>query len=438
VEFKIGTRQYAYREFRIAHSDVQIEVNREIVEVDVDHLFEAFYSQFAVDVLRKRLLAASGRRVAEKSIRPAFLLPAFSPQEEARKYVSADSLDKSKHLRPFLRRWQRLGCPQKEVQAALERESIRAADPLVSTLACIALTRWIRDGASGAPLNCGEPVHNRGFALGEYVDRLVGAISQRYEPGIEARRTREVRSVHDFVHDAEEAALFQIASAYKNQRKYYTGLKTIIRLSSNVALVLIEMLREAYEYLVLEGSDPTSEPIPPELQSSAVYHVSEAMFRQIPHDCDYGETYYGLLSQLGASLRELQLELTVPQPSPNGFSLGYAAFSSAADSDGSTHRSDARALISEAVSWGLLEEREHESKNRGAPKRHKYHLNRAFCPYFGLSAVRKKDPIYVEDLDAFVSSLLRKETPDVIRETLRRARGASDSEADARPLLEQA
>lgn len=428
VEFKIGTRQYAYREFRIAHSDVQIEVNREIVEVDVDRLSEDFYPQFASDLLRKRLAAAARRTVSEKAIHPNVLLPAFKPQEEALRYVSNDSLDRTKHLRPFLRRWQRLGCSEAEAEAALQQGAVRLANPLVSTLACIALTRWVRDGGKGVPLKCGDPLPPSDAVLGlaEYLSRLVAAITQRYElRGPAARKTRQLRAVDDFIHDAEEAALFQIASAYKNQRKYYTGLRTIVKLSSNVALVFIEMLREAYEYIVLEGADPLAEPIPPELQSAAVYHVSEALFGQIPHECDFGETYHAFLSQLGGALRELQLELTVPQPSPNGFSLASAAFSTAV-AGGSTNRSDPVNLINEAVSWGLLEEREHQSKDHGAPKRHKYYLNRAFCPYFGLSEIRKKDPVYVEDLQTFVASLLRKEMPEVIKDTLRRARGSAE------------
>lgn len=424
VEFKIGTRQYAYREFKIAHSDVQIEINREIVEVDVDRLSTDFYPKFALDVLRKRLLAAAGRGTTANAVRPTFLLPAFEPRDEAMRYVSVDSLDKTKHLKPFLRRWQRLGCSEVETISALEREVVRAANPLVSTLACVALTRWIRDGAKGVPLRCGPPLEHsdRQLGVGEYLERLVRAIDQRYTLSTaDARKSRELRAVDDFVHDAEESALFQIASAYKNQRKYYAGIRTIIKLSSNVALVLIEMLREAYEYLALEGGDPLSEPIPPELQSAAVYHVSETLFGQIPHECDFGETYHSMLSQLGGSLRELQLELTVPQPSANGFSLESVALPSS-EIDG-LNRSDARTLISEAVSWGLLEESDHQSKAHGASKRHKYYLNRAFCPYFGLSEIRKKDPIYVDDVEAFVAALLRREVPETIRETLRRARG---------------
>ena len=436
VEFKIGTRQYAYREFRIAHSDVQIEANREIVEVDVDRLTRKFYRPFAIDLLRKRLAAASmGTSAAAKAARPSTLLPGFAPTEEAQRYISADSLDTSKHLRPFSNRWQRLGVPERVAAAAIGRERTRTANPLVSTLACISLTRWLRDGRTGTPLGVGTPVQGDSVqAVPDYLDRLIVAIGQRYSVGPKRARTdRDLRSIDDFVHDAEDAALFMIASAYKNQRKYYSGLDTIVMLSSNVALVLIEILREAYESLLLEGADPTTKPIPPERQSAAVYSVSESLFSQIPHECDYGETQHRWLSQLGGSLRELQLELTVPQPSPNGFSLS-AALSPPLNVEAAGHRTSAATLVTEAISWGLLEERDHESKKRGAPKRRKYYLNRVFCPYFGLSEIRKKDPIYIPDVDAFMEALLNGRIPDAITVTFQRAHGSEVSN-EAGPLF---
>ena len=428
VEFKIGTRQYAYREFGLANSHAHIEINREIIEVDVDRLAGAFYVQFATDVWRKRLSAVPSDHIRPSaSIRVATLLPAFSPLEEANRYVSDNSLDRSKHLNPFARRWQHFGISENDTGAVLDRPTVRDAEPLISTLTCIALTRWIRDGEKGAPLGFGPPIQytRRAEQLKQYTDRLIGAIGTRYELlGTAARKTKALRTIDNFVHDTEEAALFQIASAYKNQKKYYSGFKTIVKLSSNVALVLIELLREAYEYLPLEGVDPLSEPIPPELQSAAVYSVSEAMFRQITHDCDYGETFYRFLLHLGGCLRELQLELTVPQPSPNGFSLGAfsATFSSNRSGDDDP-RTTPSVLISEAVSWGLLEESEHQSKKRIPPKRRKYRLNRAYCPYFGLSEMWRKDPIYVDDVDAFVEALLQQKPPKVFHQMLDRARG---------------
>jgi hypothetical protein len=55
VEFKLGTRPYAYSNRQLLNGDGRVELNREIIEVSVDKLASKYYGQFAVDLYAKRL-----------------------------------------------------------------------------------------------------------------------------------------------------------------------------------------------------------------------------------------------------------------------------------------------------------------------------------------------------------------------------------------------
>ena len=247
----------------------------------------------------------------------------------------------------------------------------------------------------------------------------------RYELGSSAARKHStaLKATDDFVRDTEQAALFQIASAYKNQRKYYAGLDTIVRISSNVAVVFIEILRASYEQHILDGGSVLREPVPVDIQSEAIYRVSESWVGRIPTECDYGETLQSFLKGWGSAFRKLQLEPSAPQPCPNGFSFNGDLFSADPQREAGSPRDDPRVLLLDAINWGLLEEHEHQDKTRGRPKRRKLYLNRIFCPYFGISEIRRKDPIYVQAVDAFVNEALEGRLPDEVKSLIAKTSG---------------
>jgi hypothetical protein len=413
VEFKIGTRQYSYGNLDLPNGAGRIEAYREMLEVNFDDLSKTFYKKFALELYEKRL-GGNSRQSAEER------LPELKARAEAELYVGESVPDR--HLTAFLQKWQSLGLSEAQVAAAEKTSQIRSSHVLTGTLACIAVTRWLRDGSKKPPLGCSPTDEaDPGEALGTYLDQLVRSIDEREKIGGEAARRKDahMKAVDDFVRDVEEAALFQLASAYKNQRKYFSGIDSIVALSSNVAIVLIEILRAAYEPLILAGHDARTVVVTPELQSAAIYRTATNWFNRIPKECDFGETHQRFLSALGGHLRRIQLALTAPQPCPNGFSVGGAEASDIGGAAQEDPRTNAKALIADAVSWGLMEESEHQDKTRGRPKRRKFYLNRIFCPYFGVSEIWKKDPIYVRKVDVFVKNLLDGEPPVEVTNLLR-------------------
>jgi hypothetical protein len=417
VEFKIGTRHYSYRNLDLPDGAGRIEASREMREVNFDLFARDFYRKFAIELFEKRL--GAGRRLSAPE-----RLPAYKPRDEAVRYVAESK--EPRHLAASMRVWQALGLSAQDSDRVSEMSGLRRAHPLTATLAAIAITRWLRDGQREPPLHC-SAVAERGCPeqMVSYLAQIIASIEARERIGSSAARKmgRHLRSIDDFVRDALQPSLFQLASAYKNQRKYYAGLDSIIALSSNVAIVFIEILRSAYESLILDGKDLQTTPVSPAVQSEAVYRTSANWFGRIAKECDYGEAHEAFLRTLGSALRQVQLAPTAPQPCPNGFSLQGDGAGAGAEGAGEPGmevdqsnrtpdpRNNARALLRDAVSWGLLEEVAHEDKTRGHGKRQKYYLNRIYCPYFGISEIQKKDPIYIEELETFVLSIREGKLP---------------------------
>ena len=422
IEFKIGSRQYAYKHFELPANSGRIEIGREAIEINLDAVAENFYEKLAEDIFQKRLKPfLSGIRTND--LDPKKYLPGLRPIEEASLYAG-DGEAVAKHISPFERDWRGYGIGQAACDEIVTNSGLRRANALVGTLACIAITRWLRRGMNGSPIGC-APLKAR-FAteqkVATYLRILLGEIQNQMEPKDRRKahaRLKRNRVIDNFVHDATVPALFQLASYYKNLRRYYSGFNTIVRLSSNVAVVLIELLQAIYERALLSGNDLNNQ-VPPQLQSEAIYRVSSNYFERISRELDYGETHREVLKTLGGAFRSLQIELAAPHPCPNRFSADAAQVEKAI-SDQASPRNDARAWLEDAVSWGLLERYEHQDKRRGRPKRDKYCLNRVLCPYFGLSEVWRKDPPYIRDISAFFRALREGEMPTEFSDLLARS-----------------
>jgi hypothetical protein len=422
VEFKIGSRQWVYKQFELPAKSGKIEIGREAIEINLDEVAKNFYKRLAKDIFQKRLSQVlSVTRASD--LDPKRYLPELRAIEEAQLYVGEGSTV-TKHISPFQSRWRGYGFKVHECEAIVASARLTEANVLVGTLACIAITRWLRGGMKGQPVGCSpiEDELSRPEKAASYLKVLIKKIQQEVIPntrGEPKALTKENRAIANFVHDAKVPALFQLASYYKNLRRYYSGFETIARLSSNVAVVLIELLQAIYDRALLSGND-LSNKVSPKLQSEAIYRVSANRFERISREFDYGETHREILKRLGAVLRSLQIELTAPHPSPNRFSVDAVQIEKTIPGQ-ATPRNDARVWLNEAVSWGLLERYEHEDKGRGRPKRVKYCLNRILCPYFGLSEVWQKDPPYVNDINAFFKALSDGKVPTEFSDLLTRS-----------------
>jgi hypothetical protein len=421
VEFKIGTRRYAYTNFYLPDGRSKIDLGREIIEIDLDAVADNFYHKLAADIFQKRM--SPYFTSSPTALNPSRYLPSLTPIEETQLYTG-DHSSEDRHILPFIERWKAYGLNATNCEGIVEDSGLRRANALVATLACVAITRWFRHGMKAAPLKCPEAPNglNDVDRMKFYLSTLLQAIDERVITKPQGTKsTQRVRAIDYFVRDVTEAGLFQLASCYKNQRRYFTGFEAIVRLSSNVAVVLIELLQAVYEDTILSGKRVTVE-VRPQLQSEAIYKVSSNWFNRITKEYDYGETHYEILSALGGALRRVQLELSAPQPCPNGFSVDSIDLDrDRLSTPNIGPRMDARSWLEEAVSRGLLEEEQHESKQRGKPKRRKYYVNRILCPYFGISAIWRKDPPYVHDLQKFVRTLREGNLPDEFANLLSRS-----------------
>src|SRR5262249_44740804 len=159
--------------------------------LNLDDIADQFYKKFAVELFNKRL-SVFNLPDGPARLKVADRLPALEPREEARLYAREAGATSARHLSEFFARWEALGLTSAELAALRGNDALDGAGVLESTLACIALTRWLRDGKDEPPLRC-KPVSRaspRGLRAGAYLSQLVRSIEHRYEIGT-AKATRE-------------------------------------------------------------------------------------------------------------------------------------------------------------------------------------------------------------------------------------------------------
>jgi hypothetical protein len=427
VEFKIGCRPYAFGDLKLPGANAAIERGREIAFVDLDRRADGYFPDFVAELFAKRLQQVAGRPLADPKVVSRQYVPALSAPDEAQRYVQHARTDPVRHLTAYTDWWQRHGLTKSAVQSVVDEIPLTDCPPLVAVLTAIALTRWLGGKSAQRPFAIQPPAlatRERKDLLVHYGRGIRSALENRYALGSQKSRQAmaTTRAADDFVGDCEAAALFRIASAYKNQRKFFSGFDTIARVSSNVAVVFIDIMKTAWDLVLLREDATPLGPIPPEIQSEAVYTVSESWYARIAREYENGQRQEGFLRGLGSGFRRLQMDLTVRVPAPNGFSVGSGGSESTIRAT-----EDPSELLRELVAWGLLEEAEHQDKSPGRPKRRKYYLNRILCPYFGITEGHHKDPFYVRNISVFTTALLQARLPDEMLTT--------QSDDNAQPAL---
>ena len=420
VEYKLGSRRYGVNNRFLIDGKERLEETRELIIADLDEaLSDVVYRDFVLDLFKKRLVATGLKGSGPDGAPPdanalvTERLPGLMPRDEAELYTTKSGARDGRHLTPFVQRWRTMGLPEPVIAEVLGEAGLTDGHPLSSVITAIALTRWLRDGTKEPPLQAEPPEdHGAPYAPIYYAEKLLESVELRYDLGTDAAAasSTHLRAVDNFARDVEQAALFFLASSYKNQQKYFCGFETLLAVSSRVALVFIELLNAAYEDLIADGKDPLRSPISPKAQSRAVYYISSNHHERISREHDFGETLRAFVIGLGSAMRELQIELTVPHPAPNGFSVSTKDMLGAGtpiDPD----RNNAQFILRETETWGILQRSIHEDKTSGRPRRYKYYLNRIYCPHLNVTLWTKKDPPYIDDLDEFMASLLKEELP---------------------------
>jgi hypothetical protein len=436
VEFKIGCRPYAQGRLSMPDGSGRIEAGREFDLVDLDRFAATYFAKFAAELLDRRVMnARDGANRMLAASRVTFI-PGYEPREEAERYERKAREESTRHLAPFREKWRSYDLDEHAIESTISKIFDDGKNVLVDVLTAMALTRWL--DREGDTIPDWVPKKHRGKTKEEhlvaYGAALRAALLQRYERGMSVARKSgsALRAADDEVSAWEQSALFRIASAFKNQRKYYSGFDSLVRVSSNVALVFIQIMRKAWDLQALNGGDPR-ETIRPEIQSEAVYAVSEAWFASIEREYEHGIIQASFVRNLGAALKTIQMDPAATIPTPNGFSIApiVAGTTDASEEFDRKPPDDAASFLHLLVSWGLLEPTEHQDKTRGRPRRTKYYFNRILCPYLGLSELRIKDPVYVDNIETFIALLQSGKIPS----ELLRARGTAARSPQQRRLV---
>jgi hypothetical protein len=189
-----------------------------------------------------------------------------------------------------------------------------------------------------------------------------------------------------------EIALLQIASI-TNQRKFYSGWDTLLGLSGfNITATLL-ILSEIWDAATRLGVNPVeAAPIPERIQTEAIYSASTKWSNKDRNEGLGGSRRFEILGRLGPAIREaLVLEPAMSNPGHSGFSLR----------ERNMHDTPEGLLVStfikKAVSWAILEERDHTSKTKGDTSRTKWYLHPLLSPAYGIPVARVKEPLYISD-----------------------------------------
>lgn len=394
IEFKIGVRLYGYKDnLKSFGSGSKLDLEKECQEIFIDEITSKYYDKFIEDITRKCLEKTPGYEDYTKNVKKLFV--SLEPVQEVREYIgNSEKLDK--HFSRFFEK------------CYLEKENIisnitdltKNTETLdykvwIETLLSIYAERFINRNKNNKSL---EPLLKE-----ELENRYINLKSILLNHSLSSKS-----SEYYSYKDLKNGALFFIAASYKNKPKIYSGYETLVDASSRIVLHYIDTVSEAFNSYLLEKRDKI-EPLPANLQSDAIYRKANRFFENIPNKVPLGTALSQFLNNLGISFRGLQLDTSLKNPNPNGFSVSKDL---AKQFEPESIEAD---IIIKVLSYGFLEEEKHKDKNRMKGKRYKYYLNRLFCPYFGISIIHGKDPLYIHGNEQeFLKCAMHKECKELM------------------------
>jgi hypothetical protein len=190
--------------------------------------------------------------------------------------------------------------------------------------------------------------------------------------------------------------LFQLYNDYRSS-KIYSGIDTIIFLSSGVIRYAIELCNQSVKTAKNYGySFEKCGPIPNRIQDTAAKYHSDISFSDIREiSSNMGLTIQTLANEIGTIFRALHLNQDLIEPEPTHFETRYSELNA-----------EARMVIDTAIGYGILQEKPPmEPKNAHETKRNDYILNRILAPHFEISyRVRGRTQIDSELLQELITS----------------------------------
>jgi hypothetical protein len=185
-------------------------------------------------------------------------------------------------------------------------------------------------------------------------------------------------------------ALLQIASL-TNQKRRYFGWKTILYLSgANISSFLL-LCSEIWDLSTKIDINPLEDyPLPPSVQADGIHDASDQWRNRDRTEHIGGRKRWEVLSRLGPAIHEALVEdMAISNPGHSGFSLRESELY------GTEKGEELARFLQDAVSWAILEERPHTSKQRESATRRKWYLHPLLSPAFSIPHIRVKEPLYV-------------------------------------------
>jgi hypothetical protein len=361
VSYKIGARTHDWgRELRIWGAQSRIEVQRDYSVINLSDLLMRnennkswLFSRFARDVAMRRM-ADKGYALVAGQVEQCF--GKWNADNESRMYI--------KTARRLARA---VGPVPEEIKRRLLEVCGRDPSPLDLRLA----GAWFLQQ------------RKRGVPQHELLKRLG-----------ELQGTSEVPWRHKWWRkERVGVALLQLASR-TNQRRLYYGWKTIVELSGANITAFLLLCAEVWDNASKLDMDFLAG-VPEDVQSNAVYDAAEKWRNRDRNENVGGRERYEILTRLGFAIHETLInDYAMSNPGHSGFSIREADFRLG------EHANRVLILLQNAVSWAILEERTHTSKQQESARR-KYYLHPILSPVFAIPHTRVKEPLYASIDDMF-------------------------------------
>lgn len=187
-----------------------------------------------------------------------------------------------------------------------------------------------------------------------------------------------------------QIALLQIASLTNSKRRYF-GWKTILYLSgANISSFLL-LCSEIWDLATKNDLNPFEDvPLPALVQADAIHEASNQWRNRDRNEHTGGRQRWEILSRLGPAIHDALIgDLAISNPGHSGFSLRESELSR------SERGERVARFLHDAVSWAILEERAHTSKQRESATRRKWYLHPLLSPAFSVPHIRAKEPLYL-------------------------------------------
>jgi hypothetical protein len=361
VFYKIGARTYDWgTELRIWGAESRVEVNRDYAIVDLRQVLMRsernknwLFRRFAKDVTDRRLKYTYG----EISGGVDRILGMSNPSREAKLYLKKYDRTKEKFI---------ANLPQ-TLKARLESFLVEESNPLEIRLA----SAWALQK------------HRRGWTESKIMTELES------RPWVSERWWRKERI---------EVALLQVASMTR-QRKLYFGWDTLLGLSGfNITATLL-VLSEIWDLASRLGVDPLlAAPISDKIQTESIHKASQNWAERDRTETFGGQRRFEVIGRLGPAINDSLIgEAAISNPGHSGFSIRET------DLQGSEEGESVAGFLRKGVSWAIIEQRAHTSKNPGDSVREKWYLHPLLSPFFKIPLKRVKEPFYVQDIhDAYM------------------------------------